>query len=124
MKNAKGESAQILSLESLVGTGNSISLSGASGSKIPYVGYITLPVLLKGRSESVDVPFLVTADDLSNPIIGYNVIKSIAEEDKSAAGENGFFRGVSDGAVCKVMELLASFPRKNGQVWARNQRKS
>ena len=106
LKNVKGESAQILSLESLVGTGNSIS-SGASGYKIPYVGYITLPVLLKGRSEPIDVPFLVTADDLSNPIIGYNVIKSIAEEDKSAAGENGFFRGLSDGAVCKVMELLA-----------------
>ena len=86
-----------------------ISLSGASGSKIPYVGYVTLPVLLKGRSEAVEVPFLVTAGELSNPIIGYNVIKAVAlmDKGKDLDERSSFFRGLSGGAVGEVMALLA-----------------
>ena len=110
LEKNKGHSVAIQSLESLVGVDStSISLSGAGGSKIPYVGYVTVPVLLKGRSEVIDVPFLVTAGELSNPIIGYNVIKAVAQldEDNVVSGENCFFRGLSDGAVGEVMALLA-----------------
>ena len=109
LEKNKCDSVVIQSLESLVGADSkSISLSGAGGSKIPYIGYVTLPVLLKGRSEAIDVPFLVTAGKLSNPIIGYNVIKAVAQldEDNVVSGENGFFRGLSDGVVGEVMALL------------------
>ena len=110
LEKEKGDSVVIQSLESLVGAeSQNISLSGAGGSKIPYVGYVMLPVLLKGRSEALDVPFLVTAGELSNPIIGYNVIKAVAQMDENelAPSENCFFRGLSNGAVSEVMALLA-----------------
>ena len=110
LEREKGDSVVIQSLESLVGAeSQNISLSGAGGSKIPYVGYVTLPVLLKGRSEALDVPFLVSASELSSPIIGYNVIKAVAEMDEGAVvtSENSFFRGLSNGAVSEVMTLLA-----------------
>ena len=71
---------EVNSLESLIGA--NITLSGASGKSIPYVGFVYLPVQLKGQDEALDVPFLVTDSDLSSPIIGYNVIKAVAEEKK------------------------------------------
>ena len=92
---------EIKSLESLVGT--DIKLSGAGGKNIPYLGYVYLPILLKGHDDVLDVPFLVTASDLSNPIIGYNVIKAVAEEEKK---DHEFFKGLSEVVVCEVMKLL------------------
>ena len=100
-----GNGVEIKPLSDLVGNGNGISLSGADGTKIPYLGYVWLPVLLKGQSDEIKVPFLVTATSLSNPIIGYNVIKAVAGKEES---ENiKFFKGVSDVAVSEVMALLA-----------------
>ena len=90
-------------LTDLVG-GADISLSGAGGKKIPYLGYVWLPVLLKGRTEEIDVPFLVTASELTNPIIGYNVIKAVAGDEVK---DHEFFKDLSEIAVCEVMELLA-----------------
>ena len=90
-------------LSDLVGRSD-ISLSGAGGKKIPYLGYVWLPVLLKGRVDEIDVPFLVTASELSNPIIGYNVIKAVAKKEEK---DYEFFKGVPEVAVCEVMELLA-----------------
>ena len=95
---------EINSLESLLGA--DIKLSGASGKNIPYLGYVYLPILFKGRDEVLDVPFLVTASDLSSPIIGYNVIKAVAEEQGK---DHAFFKGLSEVAVCEVMSLLDGF---------------
>ena len=66
-----GIDIEIKSLESLIGA-EGIKLSGAGGRNIPYLGYVTLPVLLKGLAEPLDVPLLVTQSNLSSPIIGYN----------------------------------------------------
>ena len=98
-----GIDLEIKSLESLIGA-EGIKLSGAGGRNIPYLGYVTLPVLLKGRAEPLDVPFLVTESDLTSPIIGYNVIKAVAEDEKK---DHEFFKGLSEVAVCEVMKLLA-----------------
>ena len=98
-----GIDIEIKSLESLIGT-EAIKLSGAGGRNIPYLGYVTLPVLLKGRTEPLDVPFLVTEADLSSPIIGYNVIKAVADNEEK---NHEFFKGLSHVAVCEVMKLLA-----------------
>ena len=46
---------EIKSLESLVGPKGVVQLSGAGGKNIPYLGYVTLPVLLKGQNEALDV---------------------------------------------------------------------
>ena len=86
-----GIDIEIKSLESLIGT-EAIKLSGAGGRNIPYLGYVTLPVLLKGRTEPLDVPFLVTEADLSSPIIGYNVIKAVADNEEK---NHEFFKGLS-----------------------------
>ncbi len=104
VSSLEGETPEIKSLESLVGV-DEIDLRGAGGKKIPYIGYVMMEVKLKGRSDILDVPFLVTADDITNPIIGYNVIRVVAESDED--GEAEFFKDVSSEKVCEVMELLA-----------------
>ena len=103
LESLNGKSPVVNSLESLVGA-DKIDLRGAGGTIIPYVGFVMLEVALKGRSDILDVPFLVTADELTTPIIGYNVIRAVAETD---VGEPKFFKGVSSEKGCKVMELLA-----------------
>ena len=95
---------EVKPLDDLVGNAG-ISLSGAGGRKIPYLGYVMLPVLLKGQIEEIKVPFLVTASNLANPIIGYNVIKAVAEEKENDVLE--FFQGLSELVVNEVVALLA-----------------
>ena len=103
-----GNDVEVKPLSDLVGNGNGISLSGADGTKIPYLGYVWLPVQLKGQSEEIEVPFLVTVTSLSSPIIGYNVIKAVAGNmEKEEESTVKFFKGVSDVAVSEVMALLA-----------------
>ena len=100
-------------LEELAALGTScLSLAGAGGSLIPYIGYVMLKVQLKGRCDVLDVPFLITEADLSNPILGYNVIKKVADEDQEKREQGvvvsyDFFRNVSGGVGCQAMELIA-----------------
>ena len=104
-----GDAPEIQSLDKLVNNGQEINLRGAGGKKIPYVGYIDLPVKLKGVVSEMEVPFLVTSEELVNPIIGYNVIKAVATDDDSseACRYIRFFKGLSAEVSNKVMSILA-----------------
>ena len=71
-----------------------LEVTGVNGSRIPYEGYIELPVQIKGRT--VTVPFLVTKDDISAPIIGFNVIKAILRKADSNT-QNEIVRAILGG---------------------------
>ena len=52
-----------------------LDLTAANGTNIPYKGFFELTFKLKSEQDAIVVPFLVTTDDISLPIIGYNVIE-------------------------------------------------
>ena len=57
-----------------------MNLISASGDILPYKGWIELSSQLinnKGNNQTIQVPFLVTAETIEKPIIGYNVIEEI-----------------------------------------------
>ena len=68
-------SVQIQDVERLRGSNGSISLQAASGTDIPYCGWAEIGVRLSNENEAeIIVPFLVTTEDIEQPIIGFNVI--------------------------------------------------
>ena len=52
-----------------------LDLTAANGTNISYKGFVELTFKLKSEQDTIVVPFLVTTDDISLPIIGYNVIE-------------------------------------------------
>ena len=55
---------------------STLSLTGANDSPIPYCGYTPLSLKLSGLASNltVNVPFMVSANELTSPLIGSNVI--------------------------------------------------
>ncbi|CAB4044519.1 Hypothetical predicted protein, partial [Paramuricea clavata] len=61
-----------------------LNLTAANGTPIPYKGWVEARFRLNREDEKeVTVPFLVTPEQLEQPIIGYNVIELFLQE-----GEN------------------------------------
>ena len=52
-----------------------LDLTAANGTCIPYKGFVELEFRLKDEQDPILVPFLVTSDDISLPLVGYNVIE-------------------------------------------------
>ena len=52
-----------------------LDLTAANGTRIPYKGFVELEFRLKDEQDPILVPFLVTSDDISLPLVGYNVIE-------------------------------------------------
>ncbi|CAH3139736.1 unnamed protein product, partial [Porites lobata] len=67
---------QIRDIEQLLGTDGSINLQAANGTDIPYCGWAEISVRLANEKETeVRVPFLITRENIDQPIIGFNVIE-------------------------------------------------
>ena len=69
-------------LESLLGYGGKLKLTAANGIQIPYIGSAVVKFELKGIREGMpplEVPMLVTKENLDQPIIGFNVIEEVIE---------------------------------------------
>ena len=56
-----------------------LELKAANGTKLPFAGWILLQLRMEEWNENahMNVPFLVTTDEISKPIIGTNVIDEI-----------------------------------------------
>ena len=68
-------SVQIQDVERLLGSNGSISLQAANGTDIPYCGWAEIGVRLSNENEAeIIVPFLVTKENIEQPIIGFNII--------------------------------------------------
>eukprot|EP00795_Rhopilema_esculentum_P009111 gene9111-16770_t len=73
-------SIPIRDISEFLGDGACLNLVTASGDILPYKGWTELSFQLinnKGKNQTIQVPFLVTAETIERPIIGYNVIEEI-----------------------------------------------
>ena len=71
--------------------GDTLNLCAANNTDVDVEGIMVLKTKI-GSSISIKVPFLLTKDELRQPIIGYNVIEYLSKEDKEevqkSLGEN------------------------------------
>ena len=58
--------------------GHDVTVEAVGGKRIPYEGVVKLWIRLNGRS--IEVPFLVTNENVESPIIGTNVIKCLVSD--------------------------------------------
>ena len=79
-----------------------LEIVAVGGASIPYEGYAILDLKLNGSPEAIKVPFLITKCRLKEPIIGFNVIKTICTDSN--------FQGVQPciSTSFNVSELTAS----------------
>ena len=71
---------ELQSLESLLGYEAELKLTAANGTQIPYIGWAVVKFVLKGKREGMpplEVPMLVTKENLDQPIIDFNVIEEV-----------------------------------------------
>lgn len=79
---------QIMDIEQLLGTDGSISLQAANGTDIPYCGWVEIGVRLTNENEAeITVPFLVTTENIEQPIIGFNVIELMVKNTEENDGD-------------------------------------
>ena len=58
--------------------GKTLNIEGIGGHNIPYKGIVTLPV--KIGDSMIDVPFLLTEEEIQQPILGFNVVETVVKE--------------------------------------------
>lgn len=63
--------------------GEELTVETANGTKIPYLGYVLLDFQIK-NSSVLQVPFLVTNENIVQPIVGYNVIAAVLNQENQA----------------------------------------
>ena len=110
----RGIRKEIRDIKELLDEKANLTLSGVNGSDIPYEGYVNLDVEVGGKM--VEVPFLVTKQDIQSPIIGYNAIKKLvcdeAEEKDSIEVVKELFRKsdkvLDDQSVSTLVATLQS----------------
>ena len=61
--------------------GHDLFLQVANNSKLDYLGYTEITFQMCDGAELLMVPFLVTEEEVTLPIIGYNVIEEIVKEE-------------------------------------------
>ena len=75
-------------LDCLLGYGTELRLTAANGTQIPYISWAVVEFDLKSKRESrppLEVPMIVTKENLDQPIIGFNIIKLYCESPKPEA---------------------------------------
>ena len=96
---------QIRQIEKLTDPG--LKLTTANGSLILYLGWIAVDFSLASDETSLMVPFLVTEENISEPIIGYNVISELVKTTKDPSHKiRSSFRKLSDGAPEALINFL------------------
>ena len=87
--------ADIQDLKELVGN---LRIEGVGGFAVPYDGFVVLKFKISETESPIEVPFLVTAEKLQNPIVGYSVISALVEGD----GEDGEDQGERNDRIRKI----------------------
>lgn len=90
-----------------------LKLEMANGSPLPYLGWVEIQVTLSPE-QSLSVPFLVTPDNLSEPIIGYNVIEEFLHNARGSDSANvnvtmtAIFSKLQSHKITKLMSIIES----------------
>lgn len=87
---------QVKDIQQLLGTDVSINLQAANGTDIPYCGWAEVGVKLADDETQIRVPFLVTKENIEQPIIGFNVIELIVKETDNNAGGDKLVESITN----------------------------
>ena len=97
---------EIKSVASLLGV--DLEVEGVGSYAVPYIGYVTL--LVEINATDLHVPFLVSKEKISQPIIGYNVIAKLTEDAREKGVQRNMlksgFSHLSEAELCKLEALL------------------
>eukprot|EP00794_Sanderia_malayensis_P006740 gene6740-7500_t len=75
---------KISDVSNILGVSQTLDLTTANGSDLPYVGFVTLVFALPGAStDTIQVPFLVTEHDMENVIVGFNVVEELVTQHRT-----------------------------------------
>ena len=88
--------------------GRDLDVEGVGGHKIPYIGCVSLQFQM-GKMNSLQVPFLVTKEQIYEPIIGYNVISCCVQGSGVTENVNTFketFGELTDKSVNALVSTL------------------
>lgn len=103
--NQNTDNIEIKSVSSLMGV--DIEVEGVGNSSIPYLGYVDLNFRM--GDTTLEVPFLVSNEDLIQPLIGYNIIEVVTkmanETDSAQIALKEGFQHLSE----PVLENLGTF---------------
>ena len=80
-----------------------LSVEAVGGHKIPYKGVVNLLVQLKDSDLTFKVPFLVTKDEIEQPILGFNVLETFVNE---GATLKGCMVGITVDKINSIVNLL------------------
>ncbi|PIK62860.1 hypothetical protein BSL78_00194 [Apostichopus japonicus] len=84
-----------------------LDLQMANGNPLPYLGWIEITVTLAPGQDFL-VPFLVTPDNLSEPILGFNVIEEIINSTATNTQDamETIFSQLKSNQVTKLIALI------------------
>ena len=96
--------AELLPITDFLEEGENIKFTAANNTEVPMLGCVILEFTI--GKYAFPVPFLVTESKLSQPIIGYNVIKSYIEN--AAPGEviNALVSSIDNADVGKIEAMV------------------
>ena len=111
-------------ISEFLGDGESLNLVTASGDILPYKGWTELSFQLinnKRNNQTIQVPFLVTAETIEKPIIGYNVIEEIicgnsndSDEKKAVLSSiQKSFTNISEHKASALIHLVYNSQKQN-----------
>ena len=95
--------AEVCKLEQFMGN-EKLDLRAANNSNISLDGIVLIDVRLNKNSEPVKVPFIVTNEQLSHPILGYNLIEHIIITNNESSVE--FIPNLPSKSVQAVVTLI------------------
>jgi len=108
-----GMHTEIRSLDSLLESRDLVLKTAVETTNIPFTGWIVLQVRMPGWNEeaAMNVPFLITNNEISRPIIGSNVIVEMLKEPEKYninpdTLELGFGQAIKDAKKNKISALI------------------
>ena len=83
----------------------------ANNTDVKMAGVVIMEFSFEGQSEIL-VPFLVTTDKLSNPIVGYNVIENLVVSGKKPEIRTLFRNSLQDMSLGRIEVMINLIHRK------------
>ena len=77
--------APIHNIAELLDDQDSLRIQWGNGNNIPYIGWCNVDIQLDDKGPKIQVPFVVTSEKMKDPILGFNAIKLIVNQDDSGS---------------------------------------
>ena len=95
--------------------GHQLFLKVANNSNLNYLGYVEIVFKLSEYAEPLKVPFLVTEDEVSLPIVGYNVIEEAVKGSKDKMAVINMIESAFDSVDKKKAEAVVNLIQKKSE---------